>query len=164
MIEYRQYLSCNAESGEIGLCARVSSDSEKWVIYNDFLEGASSDIESGCCVVLKRLTGQYLTDSHERSHDGVLKLTGSNNDTLIVEPQIWRIMKSHASFLEVCIVIPFVIIFVAQSCIHCPRTNHQSHHQRDGRHSISSLPSPIFNDYRGIPFGVIPRSRSFIPF
>ena len=100
-LDCRQYLSCNPETGVVGLSARVSNDNEKWVIYNDFLEGISSEIESGCCVVLKRPAGQYLTDSHEYGTEGVIKITGSNNDTQIVEPQIWRILKSHVSFLEV---------------------------------------------------------------
>lgn len=96
-----RYLSYDPETNDVSLVARVSGDNENWIILNDFVPGASRDVESGSYIVLKRPTGQYLTYMHDHGQEGVLSVSGSNTDTHLYDQQIWRILKSHSSYLEV---------------------------------------------------------------
>ena len=51
-------------------------------------------------IVLRQVNGLYMLYGQDHGKEGILQIGGNINDTQLYDQQIWRILLSHSSFLE----------------------------------------------------------------
>lgn len=55
---------------------------------------------SFCYLVLRQVNGLYMIYGKDHGKEGLLQVGGNLNDTKLYDQQLWRILKSHSSYLE----------------------------------------------------------------
>lgn len=72
-------------------------------------------------LVLRQVNGLYMIYGKDHGKEGLLQVGGNLNDTRLYDQQLWRILKSHASYLEltptsiydqeiISVFIPFLLL------------------------------------------------------